>query len=114
MIRRITERNAKELIWQPMRLVRVNDGCWCVLPATTFTDASQLKIKVGVDAGLFGRPMVGDLYECIVCEHGVLALFAVVGDDSDIASKTAGIIQAKWMCDSKSVMYYLPYRLRQV
>lgn len=63
---------------------------------------------------LFGSPIVGNLYECIVCTHGVLALFAAVGDDSDIASMTKGKVQAKWMCDSKSAMYYLPYRVRQI
>lgn len=115
MVKQITGHIAKQMIWQPMLLVHINDGCWCVLPATTVADDAQhIKIKVGIDASLFGRPLCGNLYECIVCEHGVLALFAVVGDDADIASMTKGKVQAKWMSDSKSAMYYLPYRLRQV
>ncbi len=107
--------NAKQLIWQPMNLVHIDDGCWCILPVTTITDdRSHMKIEVGVDAALFGQPMVVNLYECLVCEHGVLSLFAVVGNDSDIASMINGKVQAKWMSESESSMHYLPYRLRQV
>lgn len=111
----ITEDNAIDLMWQPMQLVRVSPGCWSVVPdGVPVNDSIPHKdIEIGVDVALFGMPEDRRLFQCMVMDYGVLVVFALNGNDSKIESLDGGEIPVKFLSETESSLYWLPYRVRK-
>lgn len=111
----ITEDNAVDFQWVPLKLVHFLENCWVLVPddAKLSKKSEYRNIEVGVDVAQFGPLEDGEYYECLLFEYGVLLLFAVMVPDWIVREAVEGDVSAQFLSEGGTQSYTLHYRVRQ-
>lgn len=111
----ITEDNAADFQWVPLKLVHFLENCWVLVPdgAKLSKKSEYRNIELGVDVAQFGLPEDRNYYECLLFEYGVLLLFAVMVPDWIVREAVTGDVSAQFLSEEGTQSYTLHYRVRQ-